>query len=313
MFETSSVDEARATVARKFCDHRLEPLGKRVSLSVTHNHAAGRAVSLNYIRYGGDVLIDPGALRTFYLVQVPVAGQAHIRHRGSDVFASTQVASVLNPDRTTQMVWSHDCAKLLMQIDKAHLERVAQSLIGRELPGPIRFEAELDMQRAGGALIRRQMVSCAMAIEQGRLFSPARMGHDHQIETQLALALLTHQRSNITHMIDASGDQILPAALRRAVDYIHANLIDPIDLTQIANAADVNVRTLQLGFRANFGLSPMQYVKSARLDMAHYMLIQGQDPVSVTDAAYSCGFSHLGRFSRDYKARFGKPPSHRRR
>ncbi len=309
LFQTQSVDEARQTVAAKFCDHRLELSSGSKGVAMRHNHVAGCATSLNYMTYGSDVSIDPGALQSFYLVQVPLTGHARILHRRTEVFADAGMATVLNPDRETQMHWSHDCTKLLLQIDKSHLEGVAQSLIGRELPGPIRFDPAIDLKKEDGQIIRRLIVACARAVDGGYLYQDNNGNRTKQIETELALALLTYQRNNISHVIDASSAEILPRSMRRAVDFIHANLVEAIDLMQIAQAAGVNVRTLQLGFRAKFGLTPMQYLKQARLDLAHYLLAAKEDSVSVTEAAFSSGFSHLGRFSKDYKQRFGKTPS----
>lgn len=312
LFETQSVEEAREAVAQKFCDHRLELNNGSKGVAVRHNHVAGCATSLNYLTYGSDVMIDPGALQSFYLVQVPLSGQARVHHRGAEVFADATTATVLSPDRETQMHWSHDCKTLLLQIDKTHLESVAQSLIGRELPGPIRFHPAIDLKDTGGQVIRRLIVTCARAVDEGELYQCGGSNRTHQIENELALALLTHQRNNISHIIECASDEILPRATRRALEFIHANLVEPIDLTQIAGAAGVNVRTLQMGFRAKFGSTPMQYLKNARLDLAHYLLAAKGDPISVTEAAFSSGFSHLGRFSRDYKQRFGMAPSHMR-
>lgn len=312
LFETQSVEEAREAVAQKFCDHRLELNNGSKGVAVRHNHVAGCATSLNYLTYGSDVMIDPGALQSFYLVQVPLSGRARVHHRGAEVFADATTATVLSPDRETQMHWSHDCKTLLLQIDKAHLERVAQSLIGRELPGPIRFHPAIDLKDTGGQVIRRLIVTCARAVDEGELYQSGGSNRTHQIENELALALLTHQRNNISHIIECASDEILPRAMRRALEFIHANLVEPIDLTQIAGAAGVNVRTLQMGFRAKFGSTPMQYLKNARLDLAHYLLAAKGDPISVTEAAFSSGFSHLGRFSRDYKQRFGMAPSQMR-
>ncbi len=309
LFQTKSVEEARQAVARKFCDHRLELSKGEGGVAVRHNHVAGQATSLNFMTYGSDVMIDPGALQSFYLVQVPLTGRAHIHHRRVEVVADAATATVLNPDRETRMHWSHDCTKLLLQIDKTHLECVAESLIGRELPGPVRFHPAMNLENHGGRVIRRLIVACARAVDEGEIFQGEDRNRTCHIENDLALALLIHQRNNISHIIEGASDEIMPRAMRRALDYIHANLVNPIDLTQIARAAEVNVRTLQMGFRAKFGLSPMRYLKNARLDLAHYLLAANDDPVSVTEAAFSSGFSHLGRFSRDYKHRFGCVPS----
>ena len=200
----------------------------------------------------------------------------------------------------------------MLQIDKPHLECVAQGLIGRELPGPIRFDPAIDLKNTRGQLIRRLIVTCARAVDDRALYQSDDSIRTHQIENELTLALLTHQRSNISHIIETASDEILPRAMRRALEFIHANLVDPIDVTRIAEAAGVNVRTLQMGFRTNFGVTPMQYLKNARLDLAHYFLAAKKEPVNITEAAFSSGFSHLGRFSHDYKQRFGMVPSQMR-
>lgn len=309
---TESVEQARRAVAQKFCDHKLELRSGGKGVRVRHNHVAGRATSLNYMTYGSDVLIDPGALKSFYLVQVPLSGQALVHHRKADVVSDASTATVLNPDRETQMHWSHDCEKLLLQIDKDHLERVCKSLIGRDLPGPIRFHPAIDLDAQGGQVIRRMLIACAQAVDEGSLFHQGSSARTHLVENELALALLSYQRNNVSHMIENAREEIMPRALRRAMEFIHANLVECIDLSQIAEAAEVNIRTLQMGFRQKMGLTPMQYLKNARLDHAHYLLSAKVEPLSVTQAAFSSGFSHLGRFSREYKHRFGCAPSQTR-
>ncbi|MEM8658212.1 MAG: AraC family transcriptional regulator, partial [Pseudomonadota bacterium] len=113
----------------------------------------------------------------------------------------------------------------------------------------------------------------------------------------------------ISHILAGAARQALPRDIRRALEVIHANLAEPLSSAQIAQRAGMNIRTLQKGFQRAFGKSPMTVLRDARLDTAHYQLTARQERPSVTTAAYSCGFSHLGRFSRDYKARFGHLPS----
>ena len=118
------------------------------SLAVCHNHVSGANVSVNYLHYGADVQIDPGMLGDFYLLQVPLSGSAFVRHRGTDIVASCDTATLLNPDRETQMQWHGDCRKLLLQIKKGFLQSVAEDLIGAPVPGTIRFDPVVNLTRA---------------------------------------------------------------------------------------------------------------------------------------------------------------------
>lgn len=309
LLRTNDLDEARHRVTEKFCDHRLDKSARFDELEVRHNHVAGRHVSINYLHYGADVTIDPGMLGDFYLLQVPLCGAAFIRHRGKEIVASTETATLLNPDRETQMQWRGDCSKLLLQIDKTFLEQVAEDLLGCPAPGPVRFDPVVDMRAMSGQRIKRILTGAARMAGDGSLFAGPLKVQDRWAETELVSTVLTHQPSNISHMLGSSSRQALPADIKRAVAYIHDSLSEPITLSDIAQHANMNVRTLQKGFQRAFGKSPMQVLRDARLDAAHYYLSVRRDALSVTDAAYQAGFSHLGRFSQAYKERFGRLPS----
>ncbi|MEP5761552.1 MAG: AraC family transcriptional regulator [Litoreibacter sp.] len=309
LLRTNDLDEARHKVTEKFCDHKLVMSSKSDNLAVCHNHVSGANVSVNYLQYGADVQIDPGMLGDFYLLQVPLSGGAFVRHRGTDIVASRDTATLLNPDRDTQMRWRGDCRKLLLQIDKTFLHKVAEDLIGAPPPGTIRFDPVVDLTRDAGRSIKNMVVQTAHLAEEAALFSGRNAAQDLWTEADLVSTLLNCQASNISHMIASADLHALPSQVRRALAFIHANLSEPIRLTEIAQHAGMNVRTLQKGFQRCFGQTPMQVLRDARLDAAHYHLSVRRDAPSVTDVAFSNGFSHLGRFSRDYKNRFGQLPS----
>jgi AraC-like DNA-binding protein len=308
---TGDLDEARHITSAKLCDHKLEVKSRHSGLFVRHNAVRGRTVAANYLRYGADVTVDPGRLSSFYLFQVPLSGCATVRHRGEEMTATTRMGTILNPDRRALLNWRRDCSQLLLQVDRTQLETVARSITGAPLPGPIRFEMQVDLANGPGRRLKRLVMACARAIENGDLFNGQLAARDLRAEEDLAHALLTLQPSNISHIIERSDRRANPREIRIALDYMHANLAEPITLSDIARAAGMNVRTLQKGFQRIFGQSPMQVLRNARLDTAHYLLAARQDPPTVSEAAYSCGFSHLGRFSSYYKDRFGSLPSER--
>lgn len=309
LLRTEDLCEARAVVGQAFCDHRLNLRHPGTRLSARHNHVGGRHVSLNALRYGAEVEIDPGQLGHFFLLQIPLEGGALVAHRGEEVSASSQVATILNPDRDTRMVWSQDCRKLLLQVNRAHLERVAEELLGGPLPGPVRFEPAIDMLRPQGRALRARVLAAARAADRGDLWCAHPGLKESWAERELTASLLTLLKSNISHVLWRMEQPVLSRDLRRAADYIHAKYAEPLRLDQIAAECGLSSRALQIGFRKTFGRTPMQYLREVRLDSAHYRLSRRRDRESVTDVAYACGFTHLGRFARDYRARFGDCPS----
>lgn len=308
ILRTKDLSEARAVVGRAFCDHRLD-LRRGGRLSVSHDHVGGAEVSLNTLGYGAEVEIDPGQLQRFYLLQFPLAGRASIRHRGETVEAGADTATILNPDRDTRMTWGEGCRKLLLQVSRGHLERVAQDLIGAELPGAVRFDPRVDLTSAGGQRLFVRVVAAARAATDGELWCGTAGLNEAWAERELATVLLENQPSNVSHMLWRTRRAPTSREMRRALEYLHVNLCEPIRVEDIAREAGLNVRSLQLGFKSAFGMSPMRYLRDVRLDAARYRLARRHNRESVTEVAYSVGFSHLGRFSQDYRTRFGVSPS----
>ena len=95
-----------------------------------------------------------------------------------------------------------------------------------------------------------------------------------------------------------------------ARDYIEVNFQMPVHAEELCKHTGVGVRTLQRSFKEYFGYSVMDYLKTVRLDAAFRKLTAGDSrETNVTDVALGSGFSHLGRFSVDYRTRFGESPS----
>jgi AraC-like DNA-binding protein len=102
--------------------------------------------------------------------------------------------------------------------------------------------------------------------------------------------------------------------VRRLVEaYLEAHLSEPVYLADLCAATGVSERTLQQVFLESYGVSPLQYLKLRRLNLARQRLRGGApEQTRVTDVALDCGFWELGRFAADYKALFGESPSHTR-
>jgi len=98
--------------------------------------------------------------------------------------------------------------------------------------------------------------------------------------------------------------------LRRAEEFILAHLRQPISRADICAAAGVSARSLSRQFVRRHAVGPMTFLKQRRLEAAQRSLLAA-DPAerSVTDVATEWGLHHLGRFSVEYRAAFGEPPS----
>ena len=100
----------------------------------------------------------------------------------------------------------------------------------------------------------------------------------------------------------------MPADVRRAIEFIEANIDAPIGLPDIVAASGIPGRTLLKHFRDFRGTSPMRYLRQARFERVHQAL-RSASPDAVTQIALAHGFTHMCRFSVDYLKQFGESPS----
>lgn len=90
---------------------------------------------------------------------------------------------------------------------------------------------------------------------------------------------------------------------------MRAHAREPLTLERIAAAVGCSVRTLSEGFRQARGTTPMNFLRRTRLEGVHSDLSRADSPDTVSELALHWGFNHLGRFSMDYRRRFGEAPS----
>jgi len=312
LFQSSDLDEARAIVARKFCDHRLDQVSRSGSLNAVHNRAEGQSTSLNFIQYGADVEIEPGELGSFYLVQIPLAGHAQIDNSAGKVDTGPGMGSVLNPHRHTSMRWREGCSQLLLQIDAQQLHQVAERMVGRTLSAPVTFQTAVDQQKSETGSWVRNLRTCFSLAGQGAIYANGKPHTQALVEEQLIEGFLNSQPSDISGQLNEDAKQVDNIYVRRAMQYIREHFDQPVTIGRIADALDVSPRTLQLGFKAELGLTPMQFLREIRLREARHQLATAPEVDSIGDICERVGFGHFGRFSVEYKRRFGESPNQTR-
>ena len=309
---TDSVDEAAEQVGRIFCPHDLKPLRAASSgFFARHNCAAFNGFSINYVAYGGSVVIDPGCLERFLLVQIPLRGSARVRTAARDIGCAPDVtASLLSPTVPTEMLWENDCAQLILLVERKLVEQRAAALAGRTAQ-TVEFDPLIDLQLPAGRGLRAQMEGLADLAEglgTGRSLSPVAAADWREALLDALLLRHRHGLSEAIRKFSGEGES-LPCALRRARDRLHAHAAEPLDLAQLAAAAGIGIRALQLGFQRHFGTSISDMLLDIRLSHLNAQLRRATPDARIIDIAFDLGFTHLGRMAGAYRAKFGEPPS----
>lgn len=307
-FQTCDVDEAREIVARHFCNHQLDRLSVSDTFDACQHRIAGMHVSLNYLRYGADVTIDPGELTDFFLVQIPLSGTADVANGRQTVASNPDTATILNPDRHTSMRWHAGCEQLLVQIDTDFVTEVASKMSGIAFEAGLRFAPGFRLKETSAANWLRSLSGVVHAAERGQAFHKGLGERQRHIEEGLVMALLEAQDNTVSPLLSRPVCNQAPAILKRALSFIHDRLREDISLLDLSRHAGTTPRNLQLIFKRELGCTPVQYLQDCRLNLARHLLLADSGNLPISEVAELSGHRHLGRFSVAYKKRFGESP-----
>lgn len=307
VLHTRDVDVARVEVGRIFCPHRLLPATGGPGDDIVFNHAPMRHVSVNWVDYGRDVRIEPVPFESFYLLQVVRDGQALIEN-GRERFEIKQGrASLINPTDHVAMNWEQGCRKLILRIDRAGLERFAESWFDTYLGKPLIFNNGLAWSAAQSRSLRAlvNLIVNDFECDMGVLSTREAQRH---FEDSLFTALLVSQPHNHSHL-NHDRSPAVPRAVKRVEAYIEAHAGDDITIADLVEVGGVSTRTLFESFRKFRGLTPMQMLRRHRLEQVRSALLKPGQSLSVTELAMQWNFEQLGRFAQYYRSVYGELPS----
>ncbi|WP_440905661.1 AraC family transcriptional regulator N-terminal domain-containing protein [Catenovulum sp. SX2] len=92
----------------------------------------------------------------------------------------------------------------------------------------------------------------------------------------------------------------------RVVSWLKQNFMRPIEMNDLADQAHMSASTFRQHFKTLTGTSPLQYLKTLRLQEARdQMLVNGLD---ANQASGVVGYESPSQFSREYSRLFGLPP-----
>jgi AraC-like DNA-binding protein len=137
-----------------------------------------------------------------------------------------------------------------------------------------------------------------------------RMHQEDQIYRLVAAMLIPELRQESPHNRLRQRQEHGRDAFDELIDYILANLGEPLNLTNLENHCHYSRRTLQYVFRDRFGCTPSQWIRKQRLEMAYHRLQNPQLRDSVSEIAFACGYRSMSLFSLDFQQHYHIKPSH---
>ncbi|MBC8948619.1 AraC-like DNA-binding protein [Xenorhabdus ehlersii] len=305
LFSSNDLDEVKSMVGRVMQPHQLTILGNNQKIDAKMHYIPLGDISMSRLRYGASVEITPGELDSFFLIQMPLAGCAGIESGDQCLDSTPNLASILSPNQHTSMRWNADNDQFMVRISRSLLERTLVGQLGHPLDQPLVFELGFAWQRCQAwRCLMPYLLECTTQVPdilQHKLIT-------NQIEQLISVTLLSTHQHNYSETPTNRRCSIRPRHVRRVQEYLQAHAHEPITVEQLAQVAGVSLRSLYSGFKEFLNISPMQYLRDLRMAHVRTELLAGE-ATSVTGVALRWGFAHMGRFSAEYKARYGETPS----
>ncbi|MFJ6616736.1 AraC family transcriptional regulator [Kitasatospora sp. NPDC091335] len=306
IYEGNSIEELRHVVGGRLAPHRLTVLGEQRLPGRFRSFHEG-PVALYDLGYGAPVRLRTGDLPDFYNVILPYSGGGLVVTNGTELPSALSVAG---PGDQVTMEWDAEALNGALAMSREAVEQALAVRLGDLPQEPLRFDPVLD---PADPAVRSwiELADAFRAFTVSALGRRSRLGLQH-FERLLVDGLLDAQPHSLGRPADGRGSALLPSALRRAADYCAEHAGEPLSVADIALAARVSLRALREGFRRHLDTTPLAYLRRVRLDRAHHDLLaiaDGRALGTVTEVACRWGFTHLGRFSADYRRAYGQPPS----
>lgn len=263
---------------------------------------------IGYVRYGAAVRVRVPAerKRNDYFIHLPVRGASEvINHAGSAVCARGH--AVISSPAGHLMRSEHGSERITVSLTRSAMMEQLAALLGDTPVRPLEFSPSIDLACAEGRrFIRHVHLAIADLDDPDSARNPILLGMYEQL---IMTGLLLCQCNTYTDALCGREQSAAPRGVKRAIDYMQAHLDAPIALADLVAAAGVPGRTLLKHFHDHRGISPMRYLRDARLARVRAELLRAEADVSITRVAMTWGFQHLGRFAIEYRRLFGESPS----
>lgn len=306
LFESDELEKTEDFLSAHYAPMRIGSASERVRARVSRS--ASSEVTVDHLDIGFEMSYDVEPLGMICLLDVERGSLDGHGADGAavDDFGPGAFFSVAPPDRGYAGT-VNQARYTVTLLDPALLSRVATPARGHDT---VELLSDRPIDRAATARLR----SAVDHVDRTVLSDPEAVSNElvrgAAVRYLAAQVLAAFPNTSVVGPAAADDRDAHPAALRRAVAYIEANADADLSPADLAAAANVSIRSLQLAFQRHLGTTPMSYLRDVRLARARRELAAAQpgDGTTVGDVAMRWGFAHQGRFGLVYRQAFGETP-----
>jgi AraC-like DNA-binding protein len=241
--------------------------------------------------------------RDALVVSTIIEGTAQADRAGSTDCYGPGDIFISNSPQAAYVCYTHSLRVHNSAVPVSLLNAVAA--VGTTPSVPVQFLSSHPASPAGRTQWRNACDYVDSLLAESEAASPLMFSVAARLLAATALTVFPNTATNCP----SARDRHPRLTLHRATAFIDANAGRDISVADIAAAADVTVRAVQLAFRHHLDTTPLTYLRRVRLALAHQELAANRSSASVTAVAYRWGFSSASRFAAAYRLAYGVAPS----
>jgi AraC-like DNA-binding protein len=304
LLASTDLDQVREVTGKLWAKHEVALNGRKPFKTLVNCFQA-TDISLSYVDCPTPLRVACASASGQYMVHLNLGGGAEHRINGNPEISDRGRAVIFGPRQDLVMV-ARPTRALILGLSQEWLEK---ALVSRGLPesSSPRWISGFNTRTGRGHALRRLCLQTARDLDNpaSLLRNPPFFAH---VESRLRQLLLDCLQESAP-----GGEQRPPidpglGRLMTLEGWMAEHLHLPLGIDELAGQVGLSPRAVQLAFRQHRGVTPLEFLRTLRLDEARKRLASGTG-LSVAEVAGSLGFTHLGRFAGHYKQRFGESPA----
>ncbi len=225
---------------------------------------------------------------------------------GEAIPADSRFSPIIQPGRDIEVFRTARAPLFVLTAEMSDVERLQREVTGADCPG-LDFEPSLSRRTPEGRRFHRVVSFVANELK----VDPTAVNHPivrRQLDDVLLGAILSlpgaHQQS-----IEQAKGVASSGVVRRAEEFMEANLGRPIGMSDVAAECACSRTKLFQAFKKERQWTPLQFLVRRRMERARRRLLAPADGVTVSAVSLDCGYPNFSRFAQQYRKLYGETPS----
>jgi len=260
LIRSRRVEELQEAFARVYAEPVVIPARNSESLSAIFNNCRLQRIELAYVAFDGPVaLAFPGA--AFFSLLLPVRGTGEIVSGKTRWTLGAGAGAMLSAGNDHHGNYRGAYENMVLRISARTLTEKLQAVTGATIGEPLRMRPQAPAREPATQMLQLYVPRLIATLSQSR--PPYPQWWIEETEQLLMLLFLFGYQHNYSHLLESEIDAA-QWQVRRAEEYIAANVDRAVTLEELAEVTGVSGLSLFRAFKQSRGYSPLEFVRRLR-------------------------------------------------